>query len=139
MSATIEPADFGKLLKGVEINVYQAKGYGDKPGEWHAHVSTNSGWGTRRNYFEGCVLPPTDRSIREASRQQPKPRKVRAIRNGGEGYYWVDCGYYDSQDMAREHACLVVGHIFGKRLAEKIGPQVIPAQHFSAEKQVRFA
>jgi len=142
MSTTIEPSDFGKLLKGVEINVYQAKGYVGNPGTWHAHVSTESGWGTRRNYFEGCILPPTKRALRwaaENDKPEPNPQKVRALRNGGDGYFWADIGHCDTEDEARERACVVVGYIFGQRLAEKVGPQVIPAKHIPAERKVAFA
>lgn len=109
--------DSSDLLEGVSINVYQAKSNVNKPGAWHAHVCLPDHWD---NYFEGCEVAS------------------RALRNGGYGYWWTDAGYCDSEDEARSRACAIVGHVFGRRLAEKIGPRTVPATVIPAERKLRL-
>lgn len=111
----MKTADYNDLVAGVEINVYQARGVSGKPGTWHAHVSLPDRWG---NYFEGC----------EAA--------GRALRNNGWGHWWTDVGHCETEDEARQKACSVVGHVYGRRLAEALGPREIPATLIPAERKV---
>ena len=112
----MEPHDIGKLVKGIEINVYQSKSYPDNPGKWHAHVS--GGHLTKAEIESGGCHPV-------------RPE---------EGEWWTDAGHYaDTEQEARERACALVGSIFGQRLAKLLGPQIIPATTIDPKQRVTLA
>jgi hypothetical protein len=87
--------DIVDLMDGVQLEVSHAQS-----GAWFAYVSLPNGW---RNYMEGG------------------PHGVRPRRNGGNGFWWDDIAG-DTEAEAREKGCDVVGYVFGRRLAEAMGP-----------------
>lgn len=116
----MEPHDIGKLIQGIEINIYQAKSYPDNPGKWHAHISGSNL--TEEELRDAGAHPTFDPS--GGSRRAP-------------GHWWTDAGSYaDTEQEARENACVVIGSIFGQRLAKTLGPQTIPAKTVDPKQRV---
>ena len=112
----MEPHDIGKIIKGIEINVYQAKSYPNNPGSWHAHIS--QGDITQEEILAAGVHPTFDPTRSE---------------------WWTAVSSSDTEEEAREKACVVIGSIFGQRLAKTLGPQTIPATTTPAKRQIKLA
>lgn len=148
-----EMPDVQRLLRGVEYTVYQAKGYGGKPGAWHAHVS-----GLRRGDLDDLVLRTASVGaegiahqierkvamlVEETGRDERQARedvlrsyagRYRVTFNdvSSTGGTWTDVGFCSSEDEARERACLVIGWVLGRRLARATAgyvprPEPVPA------------
>lgn len=134
-----EMPDIARLLRGVEFKVYQAHGHGGRAaGPWHAHVS-----GLRRGDLDDLALRPA--SVTAQGIAYAIERKAAGSTNDGLGYRqalrevldsyasryrvtfndesttggtWTDVGFCSSADEARERACLIIGWVLGRRLAQ---------------------
>lgn len=143
--------DMTRLLKGVGYNVYQARGTSrQENGPWHAHVS-----GLRRGDLYGLAMRSAGISAEGIARRIDEKiddlvanhgRDWRDARDEVLGSYasrynitpngdsgdWADVGFCGSEDEARERACEIIGHVFGRRLAAATAgfvpePAVVPA------------
>jgi hypothetical protein len=116
----VEPHDIGKLIQGIQINVYQAKSYPNKPGKWHAHVS---GGHLTKEEIEIAIEIAGEHGVYDESKDE----------------WWIDAGSHsDSELEARERACAFIGSIFGQRLAKTLGPQTIPAETIAPKQRVKL-
>lgn len=151
---TREMPDAARLLRGVEYRVYQAMStrYG-KPGAWLAHVS-----GLQRGDLDDCLLRSASLNaegiagmmerkiallVADYGFVEPEARE-KVLQSYASRYritfqgepdsrgYWTEVGHCSSADEARERACAVIGHVFGRRLSRATAgyvptPEPVPA------------
>lgn len=131
-----EMPEVARLLRGVEFKVYQGKTYPGKPGPWHAHVSglrqgdlddllmrlasvsaEGVAYGIERKAAD--LVDNHGRGYRQALREVLDSYASRycVTANGLDRADWTDVGFCATADEARERACVVIGHVLGRRLA----------------------